>query len=102
MKKKNTVNHGGSILMPYKQKLRPEEKVKIVRKYLAGEVSIRGAAAEVGVDGRTIQQWAMQYESEGPGAFLPSRRNHTYSSALKVQAVQDYLSGGGMNALRTK
>ena len=81
--------------MPYKQKLRPEEKVKIVRKYMAGEVSIRGAAAEVGVDGRTIQQWAMQYESEGPGAFLPSRRNHTYSSALKVQAVQDYLSGGG-------
>ena len=66
-----------------------------LRKYLAGEVSIRGAAAEVGVDGRTIQQWAMQYESEGPGAFLPSRRNHTYSSALKVQAVQDYLSGGG-------
>ena len=73
--------------MPYKQKLRPEEKVKIVRKYLAGEVSIRGAAAEVGVDGRTIQQWAMQYESEGPGAFLPSRRNHTYSSALKVCPV---------------
>ena len=66
-----------------------------LRKYLAGEVSIRGAAAEVGVDGRTIQQWAMQYESEGPGAFLPSMRNHTYSSALKVQVVQDYLSGGG-------
>ena len=50
--------------MPYKQKLRPEEKVKIVRRYLAGEVSMSGAAAEVSVAGKTIQQWAMQYELE--------------------------------------
>ena len=81
--------------MPYKQKLRPEEKVKIVRRYLAGEVSMSGAAAEVSVAGKTIQQWAMQYELEGPGAFLPSRRDHIYSPELKLQAVQDYLSGKG-------
>ena len=81
--------------MPYKQKLRPEEKVKIVRRYLAGEVSMSGAAAEVSVAGKTIQQWAMQYELEGPGAFLPSRRDHIYSPELKLQAVQDYLSGTG-------
>ena len=81
--------------MPYKQKLRPEEKVKIVRRYLAGEVSMSGAAAEVSVAGKTIQQWAMQYELEGPGAFLPNRRNRVYSRELKLQAVQDYLSGKG-------
>ena len=81
--------------MPYKQKLRPEEKVKIVRRYLAGEVSMSGAAAEVSVAGKTIQQWAMQYELEGPGAFLPSRRNRIYSPELRLQAVQDYLSGKG-------
>ena len=81
--------------MPHKQKLRAEEKVKIVRRYLAGEVSMSGAAAEVGVDRKTIQQWAMQYEAEGPGAFLPSRRDHIYSPELKLQAVQDYLSGKG-------
>ena len=81
--------------MPHKQKLRAEEKVKIVRRYLAGEVSISGAAAEAGIDGKTIQRWAMQYEAEGMAAFLPNRRNHTYSSALKEQAVQDYLSGKG-------
>ena len=81
--------------MPQKQKLRPEEKVKIVRRYLAGEVSMRGAAAEVSVAGKTIQQWAMQYELEGPGAFLPSRRNRIYSPELRLQAVQDYLSGKG-------
>ena len=81
--------------MPNKQKLRAEEKVKIVRRYLAGEVSMSGAAAEVSVAGKTIQQWAMQYELEGPGAFLPSRRDHIYSPELKLQAVQDYLSGKG-------
>ncbi|MGN1027129.1 MAG: helix-turn-helix domain-containing protein, partial [Faecousia sp.] len=58
--------------MPQKQKLRPEEKEKIVRRYLAGEVSISGAAAEAGVDGKTIQRWVVQYEAEGVAAFLPN------------------------------
>ena len=75
--------------MPHKQKLRAEEKVKIVRRYLAGEVSISGAAAEAGIDGKTIQRWAMQYEAEGMAAFLPNRRNRVYSRELKLQAVQD-------------
>lgn len=81
--------------MPQKQKLSPEEKVKIVRRYLAGEVSMSGAAAEVGVDGTTMQQWAMQYELEGAKAFLPNRHNSTYSPELKLQAVEDYLSRKG-------
>ena len=81
--------------MPQKQKLRPEEKEKIVRRYLAGEVSISGAAAEAGVDGKTIQRWVVQYEAEGVAAFLPNRRNRIYSPELKLQAVQDYLSEKG-------
>ena len=38
--KENHCYHGGSIVMPHIQKLRPEEKVKIARRYLAGEVCI--------------------------------------------------------------
>ncbi len=35
----------------------------------------------------------MQYEAEGASAFLPGRREHIYSPKLKLQAVQEYLSG---------
>ena len=81
--------------MPHKQKLRPEEKVKIVRRYLAGEVSISGAAEEFGVGHTSVQEWIVQYKAEGIAAFLPHKRNRKYSPELNLQAVQDYLSGGG-------
>ena len=84
--------------MPQKQKLKPEEKVKIVIKYIAGEVSINGAATEAGADRKTLQRWVMQYEAEGAAAFLPGRREHIYSPKLKLQAVQEYLSGMGSQA----
>lgn len=84
--------------MPQKQKLRPEEKAKIVKKYLEGKVSMTGAAAEAGVDWKTLQGWVMQYEAEGAAAFLPNRRNQTYSPEIKLQAVQEYLSGNGSQA----
>ena len=55
--------------MPYKQKLRPEEKVKIVRRYLAGEISISGAAEEFSVGRTSIKEWIVQYKAEGIAAF---------------------------------
>lgn len=60
--------------MSEREKLKPEENVKIVMKYIAGEVSISGAAAEGGVDRKTLQRWVMQYEAEGAATFLPGRR----------------------------
>ena len=81
--------------MPQKQKKPMKEKVKIAKRCLAGEVSISGAAAEAGVEWKAIKQWVMQYEAEGAAAFLPGRRNHAYSPELKLQAVQEYLSGKG-------
>ena len=86
--------------MPQKQKLGIEKKVKIVKRYLAGEVSISTAAAEVGVGRETLQGWVMQYEAEGLEAFLPNRKNHTYSPELKLyNAHGDFnsrkSSGGG-------
>ena len=88
--------------MPQKKKLGIEKKVKIVKRYLAGEVSISGAAAEAGVDQKTLQRWVMQYEAEGAAAFLPGRREHIYSPKLKLQAVQEYLSGKGSQAELSK
>ena len=81
--------------MPQKKELEIEKKVKIVKRYLAGEVSISGAATEAGVDRKTLQRWVMQYEAEGAATFLPGRRERIYSPELKLQAVQEYLSGKG-------
>ena len=88
--------------MSEREKQKPEEKVKIVIKYIAGEVSINGAATEAGADRKTLQRWVMQYEAEGAAAFLPGRREHIYSPKLKLQAVQEYLSGKGSQAELSK
>lgn len=80
--------------MPHKQKLRPEGKEEIVRRYLAGEVSISGAAEEFGVGHTSVQECIVHYKAEGIAAFLPHKRNRKYSPELKLQAVRDYLSGG--------
>ena len=81
--------------MSRKTKLSAKEKERIVRKYKDGGISLRGAAAEVGVGKATLQRWILQYEAEGKEAFLPNRRNRVYSRELKLQAVQDYLSRKG-------
>lgn len=70
--------------MPQKQKLGIEKKVKIVKRYLAGKVSISTAAAEVGVGRETLQGWVMQYEAEGLEAFLPNRKKSYIQSGIKA------------------
>ena len=72
--------------MSERKKQQPEEKVKIVKRYLAGEVSMSEAVTEAGVNWKTLQKWVMQYEAEGAAAFLPGRREHIYSPELKLQA----------------
>lgn len=88
--------------MSERKKQKPEEKVKIVKRYLAGEVSMSKAVTEAGVNWKTLQKWVMQYEAEGAAAFLPGRREHIYSPELKLQAVQEYLSGKGSQAELSK
>ena len=72
--------------MSERKKQKPEGKVKIVKRYLAGEVSMSEAVTEAGVNWKTLQKWVMQYEAEGAAAFLPGRREHIYSPELKLQA----------------
>ena len=80
--------------MPKKQKLRPEEKEKIIRDYLNGNIGIGQAAQRGGVWAKTMKQWVRNYEAEGIEAFLP-HKNRVYSPELKREAVEAYLSGSG-------
>ena len=80
--------------MPQKQKIRAEEKVRIVQKYLRREIGLRAAAREVGVNCETIKRWASRYENEGTEGFSHTS-NRIYDRELKLATVRDYLRGGG-------
>ena len=79
--------------MPKKAKLPIEEKIELVRQCLALEISINEAAQRAGVDWWCVRQWISQYEAEGVDGLLPQTKNRVYSAELKLNAVQDYLSG---------
>lgn len=84
--------------MPRKEKMSPEEKVELVQRCMAGELGVCAAGRLVGVTEKSVRRWIARYEAEGAKAFLRSERNRVYSAELKLQAVREYLSGGG-NAL---
>ena len=79
--------------MPRKEKLSPEEKMELVRLCISGEVGVTEASRMAGVHHKTMQGWVARYEAEGIEGFLPQERNRVYSSALKLQAVLEYLGG---------
>ena len=71
------------------------DKVRIVERYLKGEISQGRAAKEVGVRKATIARWIGLYKSEGPKALLPQKKNRNYSKELKLKAINEYLSDEG-------
>lgn len=72
-----------------------EEKVEIVQRCLNDEISIHAAGQEIGVSYEAVRQWIARYKTEGIAGFVPYERNRKYSPELKMQAVNDYLSGTG-------
>ena len=58
-----------------KSKIEPVEKVKIVERYLAGEIGIRQAGKELGVDPHSIRNWISIYQYDGPTGLLNQPKN---------------------------
>ncbi len=81
--------------MPQKGRIKAEEKIRIVRIYESGGVSLNQAAQQAGVGSTTIRRWIARYKAEGAAGYLPYERNRVYPPALKKQAVKEYLSGAG-------
>ena len=61
--------------MSRKSKIDPVEKVKIVERLLADEVSISEAARLTDVDKASIRRWRNLYLSDGPTALMTQRNN---------------------------
>ncbi|MFR8360001.1 MAG: transposase [Coprococcus comes] len=78
-----------------KSKIEPVEKVKIVERYLAGEIGIQQAGKELGVDHHSIRNWISIYQYDGPTGLLNQPKNKSYSKDLKISAINDYLNGEG-------
>ena len=80
-----------------------EDKVRLVEKYLKGEISRAYAAKETNVEPSTITLWARLYMADGPTALMDQKQNIKYSTELKLKAVMEYLTGtGSQNAICKK
>ena len=79
--------------MSRKNKIDPAEKVKIIERVLADEISATEAARLIGVDWSSIRDWRNLYLSDGPSALMTQHKNKFYSQELKLQAVHEYLDG---------
>ena len=62
-----------------KSKIEPVEKVKIVERYLAGEIGIRQAGKELGVDHHSIRNWIL---------FISMMDQLDYSINRKTNLIQ--------------
>ena len=76
-------------------KLVPQQKVALVEKIKAGEISRQAAAQSVGVSNTTVRQWLRIYEAEGPGGLTPREKSRHLTAEEKQAAVADYLAGEG-------
>jgi transposase len=93
VKKEKTVEHEGSIAMSRKSKVVENEKARITREYLAGNISRKEAARQAGVVPDVITGWARIYRREGAHSLEREEKYRVYSPEIKKQAVLEYLSG---------
>lgn len=72
-----------------------EERVRAATEYLLGRRSAKEIGKDLNVDPRTLRDWARLLSESGEAIFIEKKRNQRYSAALKRQAVEEYISGGG-------
>jgi len=76
-----------------KPKYEAELKIKIVEDCLSGYDNPNHVMNTQGIAEKTVRRWIARYKAEGPTAFLTPEKNRRYSSELKKQVVEEYLSG---------
>ena len=81
--------------MSKRRKIKAEEKIRIVKAYTSGKISMNAAAEQLGVHQSVVDDWVRLYQTEGATAFLAREGNRRYDPVIKEMAVKDYLSGRG-------
>ena len=84
--------------MSRKAKYTVEAKIRAAERYLRGEASAAGIAAEMGLGKRgvsTVCEWAAAYRENGIEGFHLRKGNNSYTAEEKQRAVEEYLQGKG-------
>lgn len=79
--------------MQNKTKVTSEIRIQVVKKYLAGEITMVRIAQKLNVNTSTVEHWVRKFRNFGEDGLLPS--NKSYTSETKINAVTDYLNGNG-------
>ncbi|QRG69427.1 helix-turn-helix domain-containing protein [Brevibacillus choshinensis] len=69
------------------------EKLAILLEIDSGQIGVMAAAKTYGNSKTTVVKWRRRYEVYGYKGLEIQSYNRTYSVELKLQAVQDYLTG---------
>ena len=69
--------------MPNKEKLPPEEKVRIVQEYLSGQLGASGFVRKYAIRKNRLYEWTRLYQTRGAEGLIPSTRFRSYSPETK-------------------
>ena len=69
------------------------EKLQIIQEYLDGLGTLKEISRKYNIDVTTLLFWIRRYEISGIDGLEIRKSNRKYSESLKLQAVQDYLTG---------
>jgi transposase len=70
-----------------------KDKLDIVREYESGQGSLYEIAGKYNINVSTLKEWRRRYEVYGIEGLEFRSGNKSYTAEIKLQAVQDYLSG---------
>lgn len=85
-----------------KPKFSIELKIRACEDFLSGKYSAAQVCEKYGItynvrkhSSSSLNEWVTKYRIMGSDAFNNSRHNKSYSSELKIRAVEEYLTGKG-------
>lgn len=79
--------------MPKRKKRSAAEKLAILQDLETGQTSRKDIAIKYNINLTTLKEWWNLYRLYGYESLETQNHNNSYSLELKLQAVQDYLSG---------
>lgn len=89
--------------MAQKIKITVEEKVRLVREYLSGQLGPSEFERIYRTKNQVLYDWVRLYQTRGEAGLMPATKFRKYPPELKLCAVRDYLDGNGsLRAICTK
>lgn len=79
--------------MGRKSKISNELKIKLVKKILEENESIRNITKEYGISKSALTTWKKKYIELGEKSISTSEKNRHYSKEIREKAVLEYLNG---------